>query len=131
MASMHVQLVMLLLVAATMLVVSDAIRDFAKGPQNWNSGFNFSSGWPWNRPNIPQNYSSPPGFNFTANWPWNSPNIPQNYSSPPILLVVGLGNVQMFVNQEELSLATTRNGILVLTTLSGLSRTDPFISMTL
>ncbi|KAK1358799.1 Phytocyanin domain-containing protein [Heracleum sosnowskyi] len=83
MASMLVQLVMLLLVAGTLLVVSDANRNFAKGPENWNSGFNFSSGWPWNRPNIPQNYSSPPGFNFTAGWPWNSPNIPQNYSSHP------------------------------------------------
>lgn len=76
MASKYVQLVMLLFVAATLLVVSDANRNLTNGPQNWNPSFNFSSGWPWNSPNTPQNYTSPPGFNFTAGWPWKGPNVP-------------------------------------------------------
>ncbi|KAK1358803.1 Phytocyanin domain-containing protein [Heracleum sosnowskyi] len=70
MDSKYVQLVMLLFVAATLFVVSDANRNLTNAPQNWNPGFNSSSGWSWNSPNSPQNYSSPPGFNFTAGWPW-------------------------------------------------------------
>ncbi|KAK1358800.1 Phytocyanin domain-containing protein [Heracleum sosnowskyi] len=78
MDSKYVQLVMLLFVAATLFVVSDANRNLTNAPQNWNPGFNSSSGWPWNSPNSPQNYSSPPGFNFTSGWPWKGPNVPQS-----------------------------------------------------
>ena len=78
MALKYVQLVMLLLVAATLLVASEANRNFAQGPQNSDSGFNSTSGWPWNSPDTPQNYTSPPGFNFTANWPWKAPNVKQS-----------------------------------------------------
>ena len=77
MASKYEQLVMLLFVAAALLAVSDANRNFTNGPQSWNPGFNFTSGWPWNSPNTPQNYSTPPGFNFTAGWPWKGPNVRQ------------------------------------------------------
>ncbi|WOG84654.1 hypothetical protein DCAR_0103838 [Daucus carota subsp. sativus] len=64
MASKCAELVMLFLVAATFFVASNASnRKLTNGTVKWDSGFNFTAGWPWNRP----------PFNFTSGWRQNIP----------------------------------------------------------